>query len=175
MHFKKYLYLIILFFSCCNNNSRITQEHIDKIVSEYDNVSFNEICDISVSERSRGLNSLTYIVGKGEGNLPVYFVTLDPVKKNIIDVNSTNLKRLNIKEYLSREEISKAINVAIKYGFYFFAKDSAGNIYINPFYPDEPPYFLRMSTAIGDSIVKKGYVYELYREKWYINKTRRKD
>ena len=96
-------------------------------------------------------------------------------KGKIADINRKNLEKSKVQDYLSREEIMDAIKVIRKYNFFYLATDSLQNVYINPFYADEPPYLLRLKTFTGDSILRKGFVYELYKDKWYLNRTRRSD
>ena len=41
-----------------------------------------------------------------------------------------------------------------------------------PFHSNDPAYLLRLKTITGDSIVRKGYDFELYKDRWYLNTTR---
>lgn len=161
-------------FASCNNNT-ITTNDIDEFISKYNDVKFDEIKDISISQRSKNLNEVTYVIGKFDGNKPVYFATYNLIKEKIININKSNLEKTNTKEYLTENEILIAVKTIRKYNFYSLSVDSFENIYINPFYATEPPYFLRLRVALDSSEVKKGYVYELHKKNWYLNKTRRKN
>ena len=121
------------------------------------------------------MNEVIYVVGKFEGNKPVYFVTYDLSKKALVQIDNTKLKEANVKEYFTGDEIGNYIEIIRKYGFYLLGVDENNNLYVNPFYKNEPPYFLRLNSIIKDTTVRKGYVYELYRDNWYLNKTRRKE
>jgi len=144
-------------------------------ISKYNDVRFDEFKDISIALRSKGLDEIVYIVDRFGGNRPVYFVTFSLQKKSVTNIDKTNLEKSKVQEYLTKDEIINAVNTIRKYDFYFLAVDSFENVYINPFYADEPPYLMRLKTPTGDSSVNKGYAYELYKNKWYLNKTRRRD
>jgi hypothetical protein len=159
-------------FSSCHNK-RITNEDIDKFISKYNDSSFSELKNITVIQRSKSVNEVVYVVGKFSGNLPVYFATFDLAKGKVISINKNNLEKTSTKEYLTENEIFEAINVIRQYDFYLLSIDSSENVFANPFHPNEPPYLLRLKVATGDSIIRNGYVYELYKENWYLNKSRK--
>lgn len=161
-------------FSSCDNK-RITNEDIDKFISKYNDSSFSELKNITVTQRSKSINEVVYVIGKFSENLPVYFATFDLAKEKVISINKTNLEKTNTKEYLAENEIFNAVNVIRKYDFYLLSVDSSENVFVNPFHPNEPPYLLRFKVATRDSIVRKGYVYELYKENWYLNKSRKEN
>lgn len=169
--------IIIYFFmgfSSCSNRS-ITNGDIDKFISKYDSVRFDELKDISIAQRSKDLSKIVYVVGRCEGNHPVYFVTFDLQKQSVMTIDKTNLEKSKVQEYPTQDEIFNAVNTIRKHDFSFLAVDSSENVYVNPFYANEPPYLLRLKIATGDSVIRKGYVYELYKDNWYLNKTRRKN
>ncbi|MBN8787627.1 MAG: hypothetical protein J0I84_11095 [Terrimonas sp.] len=170
---EMFIYFIVSLFSCSNHNTPISDKTIDEFIAKYNSVKFDEIKGISISQRSRNTNEVVYVIGKSEGNLPVYFVTYDLQKGNINTINKSNLEKSKVPDYFTSEEISNAVKTIRKYDFYFLSVDSSENVYINPFYINEPAYLLRLKMVTGDSIVRKGYVYELYKENWYLNKTRK--
>ena len=174
MHLRIFTCFLVFLFSCSSGNNPITNKEIDKFISKYNEVKFDQVKDISITQRSRGTSEVVYVVGKAEGNLPVYFVTFDLKKKEIVGIDKTSLEKTKVQDYLTRDEIFNAVNIIREFDFYSFAVDRLQNVYINPFHADEPPYFLRLKTFTGDSIIKRGYVYELYKNRWYLNRTRRR-
>jgi hypothetical protein len=175
MRFEMFICFIASLFWCSCNNTTITEKEIDEFISKYENVKFIKLKDVSISQRSKNSGKVVYVVGKGEGNFPVYFVSFDIDKSEITDINKKNLEKCKVQDYLTKDEIINAINVIRKNDFYFLAVDSFQNVYINPFYANEPPFLLRLKTNTGDSVLKKGYAYEIYKKNWYLNKTRRKE
>jgi hypothetical protein len=175
MRFEVLICFSVVFFSCYNRNNAITNKDVDEFILKYRDVRFDDLKDISIAQRGRNVGSEVYVVGNGEGSFPVYFVTFDFQKKEITTIDKTNLEKSKVQDYLTKDKISKAINVIKKYNLYFFAVDSSQNVYINPFYANEPAYFLRLKAFTGDSTIKRGYVYELYKDRWYLNKTRRRN
>lgn len=171
MRFAILICIIALFFSCSDNNINVTDKKIDKFISKYNDVKFDELKDISILQRSRSFTEVVYVIGKGDGRLPVYFVTFDIKKEKIAGINRKNLIDKKMNDYLTSDEIHNAINIIRKYGFYFLAVDSIHNVYINPFYANEPPCLLRLKIPTGDSVVRKGHVYDLYNKEWYLNRS----
>lgn len=176
MKIKLFLFFIVVSIcSCHDNKQEIKTTDVDKFVTKYDSTKFDEFRNISISRRSSTNKDVVYVIGRTGGNLPVYFATFDLQAKSVTIIDRSNLDKDTIQDYLTNDEIVTAVNSIRKYDFYFLGIDSSGNVYINPFYSNEPPYFLRLQTSIGDSVVRKGYVYQLYKERWYLNKTRRRN
>lgn len=158
------------FLSC--SDRVISNNEVDEFISKYNDEKFSELNNISIAQRSKSVSEIVYVIGRYGGNLPVYFVTFDLGKQSITDINNSNLVKSNTIDYLSKDEIIALINAFRKYNFYLLAVDSIGNAYINPFYSNQPPFLLRLKVSTGDNVVKKGYVYELYKDNWYLNKTK---
>lgn len=158
-------------FSSCTNKG-VTNKDIDEFIAKYKEVKFSEINNITITQRNSDASEVVYVVGKFGGNTPVYFATFDLGKETVTNINKTNLEKTKTKEYLTDIEIANAVNTIRKYDFYLLSVDSSENVFVNPYYANEPPYLLRLKVATGDSIIRKGYVYKLYKENWYINKTR---
>lgn len=175
MRLEMFICFIASLFLCFCNNIAITDKKIDEFISKYEDVRFDELRDISISQRSKNQGEVVYIVGRAGGNLPVYFVTFNLEKKEITDINKKNLEKGKVLDYLTQDDIANAVNVIRKNNFFFLEIDSFQNVYINPFYANEPPLLLRLKTNTGDTLLKKGYVYELYKNKWYLNKSRRRE
>lgn len=174
MRFKILICFITSLFSCSGTDTTITDMEIEKFISKYEEIKFDQVKNISISQRSRNVNEIVYVVGKAEGNLPVYFVTFNLQKREVTDINRKNLEKSKVKDYLTQDEIINAVSEIRNHDFYFLAVDSLENVYINPYYVNEPPFLLRLKIATGDSVVKRGYAYELYKGRWYLNRSRRK-
>jgi hypothetical protein len=157
-------------FSCTNNN--VTNEDIDKFISKYQNEDFENLKGISIFQRSGGVNEIVYGIGKYQENKPLYFVEFNTRRKSITKINKTLLEKENIQDYLTEFEIKNAIAIIRKYDFFLLTVDSTENVFINPFTANAPAYFLRLKVETGDSIIKKGYVYKLYKKNWYITNTK---
>jgi hypothetical protein len=169
------IWFIAIFLSCSNDNNTVRNNDIDEFIEKFRDLKFDGLRDISIAQRSKNLGDAVYVVGKGDGSLPVYFVTYNLQKQIITTVDRKNLEKDNIPDYLTKDAIQKAVNAIRENDFFFLAVDSTENVYINPYYANEPPFFLRLKAATGDSVIRRGYVYELYKDKWYLNKTRRKN
>lgn len=155
---------------CSSRN--INRNNIDDFVLKYNDVRFKDLKDITVAQRSKDINEIVYIVGRYTGNQPVYFVTYNTFNKEITSVNKSNLEKSKVKDYLTQSEIINAVEIVSNHGFYLLSVDSSENVFINPFHPNEPPFFLRLKILTGDSIIKMGYVYKLYIDNWYINNSK---
>ncbi len=166
------IFLFMVFYSCSNENH--SNDEIDKFISKYQNEHFDSLKGISVFQRSRTVDEIVYGIGKYEGNRPLYFIEYNIPRKSISKINKSLLEKDSIQDYLTKSEITNAVNTIRKYDFFLLAVDSSENVFVNPFYINAPAYFLRIKTETGDSIVRKGYVYKLYKGNWYINKTLKK-
>ena len=168
---------VYLFFglSSCGNNRENKMIDVDAFIAKYKEESFSNLKDIFISQRSADRSEVVYVIERFGGNQPVYFVTYDLNKKSVTEIDNSRLKDANVQDYFTHDEISLYIDIFRKYNFYLLGVDNDSNLYVNPFYADEPPYLLRLKTGTKDSTVRKGYVYELYKDNWYLNKTRRKE
>ncbi len=170
MHFIILLFISMGQLSCTNKG--ISKNDIDKFISKYQGENFDAIKGMSVFERSRSGDEIVYGVSMlGEGK-PPYFVEYSISRKSVIKINKSLLTKASVTEYLTADEIARAINTITEYGFFLLSVDSSRNVFINPFSSNSPAYFLRLNVLTGDSVVRKGYVYEQYRNNWYINRTK---
>jgi hypothetical protein len=156
MRFEIFICFIVALTSCSSNNTAITDKDVDEFISKYNEAQFDAVKNISIAQRSRNVDEIVYVVGKSEGSLPVYFVTYDLQKKSITAINKNNLEKSKVQDYFTRDEISNAVNAIRKFGFYFLSVDSSENVYVNPFYVNEPAYLLRLKALTEDSTVRKG-------------------
>lgn len=168
---KQYFLLIIFLNIGCYSNKRVNNNDIDRFILQYNSVNFESIKGMFIFQRSRGIYEIIYGVGKFDDNKPLYIVEFNVLTNNISAINRKLLKKRNMEDYLTEKEITNVVRMIRKYDFFLLGVDSLENVYMNPFYVNEPAYFLRLKTTTGDSIVKNGYVYNLYSENWYINRT----
>lgn len=161
---------VLLFFiiSSCSNAS-MTENDIDGFLSKFQNENFDNLKGISIFQRSKGINEIVYGVGRYGENKPLYFVEFNTLRKSITNINRSLLIQDSIPDYLTDNEINKAVNEIRKYDFFLLSVDSSNNVFINPYRPNEPAYYLRLSVNTNDSIVRKGYVFNHYKDNWYIN------
>jgi len=168
LHNTLLICLLISFLSC--SNRKITDDDIAKFILKYQNESFDDLKGISVFQRDRTISKIVFGVGKYAENKPPYFVEFNTGEQSITKINRSLLQKDNVSDYLSKIEIENAVKTIRKHEFFLLAVDSSGNVYVNPFYYDAPAFLLRLKKATGDSIVRKGYVYKLYKNNWYINR-----
>ncbi len=166
--------LILLLFmnlSSCVNKV-ITNDDIDKFISKYKNENFENLKGIFISIRSFGFNEIVYVVHELGDNKPPYFVEFNIATQSITKINKNLLEKDSISDYLTQKEITYAVHNIRKYHFFLLGIDSVGNVFINPFVANEPAFFLRLKAETGVKIIRKGYVYELYKDNWYLNRTK---
>ena len=164
----------IIFFSSCRTHSD-SMSKINSFIEQYENVEFANFADVSVTQIGRSGDDLIFLVSKFEGNMPGYFVTWNTKTETLIKVDKKNLIGGHLPDYFTERQIIDFVKKIRQYRFYLLGMDKDSNLYVNPFYFDEPVYFLRLKKATGDSLVRKGYVYELVRSRWYINTIGRRD
>ena len=166
----KLVFFTFLLLSC--NKNVITKQEIDKFISENEKNSFSNIKNITIVQRSRNLSNIVYAVGRYSGNLPVYIVTYNLSEDKVTKIDKSILKSSGSDEYLTEYEIYNAIKITRSKDLYLLAVDSLENVFINPFQFNSPPYFLRLKNQSEAKMVRYGYIYELYKNNWYLNKTR---
>lgn len=155
-------------YSC--NNREVSNKDIDNFILKYDNENFENLRGLSIFQRSRGINEIVYGIGKYQENKPLYFVEFNVLKKSITKINRTLLEKDSVQDYLTEIEINNAVETIRQYDFFLLSVDSSKNVFINPFIANQPAYFLRLEEETGDSTIKKGYAYKLYKDNWYITK-----
>ena len=159
---------LCLALSSCSNRT-ITKSDVDNYIFRNNNVSFGELKNIFVAQRSASFSSIIYVIDRFEGNQPVYFATYNTITDSVSDIHTVNSEEPNPGGYISKEEIENALRIVRSKKLYLLGVDSFQNVYVNPFSANQPPYLMRLRIATGDRIVRKGYVYELYKGNWYLN------
>lgn|SRR5574343_542087 len=168
--YLKIAVLTFLFLSC--NKNAITKQDIDNFISENEKISFSCLKNVTIVQRSSNLNNIVYAVGRYSGNLPVYIVTYSLKEEKVTKIDKSILRSARINDYLTECEIYSAIKMTRSKDFFLLAVDSLGNVFINPFQFNSPPYFLRLQNKSKAKTVRYGYIYELYKNNWYLNKLR---
>jgi hypothetical protein len=164
-----FTFLVMVSFSCSNAQQ---PADIDSFINKYQHEDFEIFKGISVFQRSASVNEVVYGVGAFQQKLPIYFVSFNLITQKISEINDANIKKANIKSYLTEADIEKYISEIRKYGFYLIAVDDSSNLYVNPFKPNAPPLLLRLHTQTSLPTVRKGYVYDIYKGSWYVNRSR---
>lgn len=173
MHRSIILFYIFLCLSFCTSTQDLSKNDIDSFIAKYNGQDFSAFRGVSIIQRSTSIAEVVYEVNKMEGNLPAYFVSYDLEKRKLKRINNPGLKRKNAADYLTASEIEKCIKDFRNYKFFLIAVDNDNNLYVNPFYENAPPYLLRLDKSIADSIIRKGFVYEKYKDRWFVNRTKR--
>jgi hypothetical protein len=157
--------------SCEHQSKIITKDVIDSFIKKYQAESFSEFKNVFISIRQTSLSSTSYILQKSEGNLPVYIVTYNESTNEITEVSNSELRAKKISDYFSRNQITSFIKKFRYYKFCLLSVDSQENVFINPFYPNNPATFLRISktSSLETSKISGNYIY--YKDNWYVNQT----
>lgn len=154
----------------CSNRS-LSKIDIDKFILQNDTISFLPLKGLFIAQRSSSLDEIVYIIDKFDENKPPYFVTYSIARNNVTEINRSLLEKGSVMDYLSEDDINKAVSLIRKYGYYLLAVDTLNNVFINPFQENSPAFFLRVHTSNGDSIINNGgFLFIYYQDKWYINK-----
>jgi hypothetical protein len=163
------LFISFSFFQSCSRRE-ISDDELNSFIKKYDSIDFKELKNIFIHQRSVHLNEIVYIINKFDSNLPVYFVTYDTRKGVIKKIDNSLLQEAGLPEYFTAQEINSAIQVLRKYRFALLGVDSLNNVFINPYRPNDPPFFMRLNQKTGMKKVMNGYSYQLFKDRWYIRK-----
>jgi hypothetical protein len=140
----------------------------DAIIEKYDTVNFSALKNKSIYFRSKGnqKNTSIYFVNIYKGSCSPYAVEFNDENKSIVEVKNHLVLTSCGKDYLSREEIEKAIKDYAAYRLCLLQVDEEGNVYINPD-KQELPVLLRKSPNSTPKDIDK---FKLYKGAWYIRK-----
>jgi hypothetical protein len=158
---------ILPFFSGCLENK--TPPNVDHFIKQFENESFIQFKNISITLKNKSLTKAVYILIKTNSNLPAYIITYDLVKKRILEIDHSMLAKAGIEDYFTDFQLSDYIEAFRKYDFYLMSVDNDCNVYINPFYANQPVCLMRLNTSVHYGMIQKGYLYEQYKGRWYIN------
>lgn len=158
---------ILPFVSGCLNNK--SHSNIDQFISAFENEDFVQFKNISIIRKSKNQGKAVYILMKTNNNLPAYIITYDLAKKRILEIDHSMLAKAGIEDYFTDTQLSNYIEAFRKYDFYVMNVDNDGNVYMNPFYPNQPVCIMRTSTSSQRGMLQKGYLYEQYKGRWYLN------
>lgn len=162
------LALISIFYSCGEPGKEMNEKKVDSFISEYQNVDFLEFKDSFVAIRQKKGKDIIYIIQNISKNLPVYMVTYDQIRNQVVKIDRTALIKMNVTDYYSEEEIDRLIDDFRKYDFALIQVDSNDNVFINPWVVGAPAQLLRIREVAQEDTIKKGYVYKKYKDNWYI-------
>lgn len=161
-------FIMISFFSC--NRKRIEFNDYDSIILNYNQTDFSDFRDVFISIRDKGVVEVTYMLGKSEANLPLYFVKYNTITNTIVDINKEMLKKANVDGYFSNKKIISLIKKTRKLGFKLISVDKSNNVFINPYSVNSPAILLRLNDTVFKEEIYKGYIYKHYQGKWYLRK-----
>ncbi len=158
-----WLLLISLLQSCKEQSTDIEQ-----IIIRYSKEDFSLLKNKSVYFRSKGnkQNSSIYFVNIYKGKCSPYIVEYDEKTNKIIEIKNHLVISSCQKDYLSNDEIEKAVINYKKYKFYLIQVDEEGNVYINPNTQDLPT-ILRKAPESSPADIDN---YKVYKNNWYIRK-----
>lgn len=158
---------ILPFLSSCLNNK--THANIDRFISEFENEDFSRFKNIFITRKSKNLNTAVYILIKTNSNLPAYIITYDLTKNRIREIDHSMLAKAGIADYFTDVQLADYIEAFRKYDFYAMSVDADGNVYMNPFHANQPVCLMRITTSSPHNMIQKGYLYEQYKGRWYLN------
>jgi len=161
------LYFLMAFSSCSDRS--IATDDIDKFISKYHNETFSDFMNVSISYRDSDFGDNIYMVAKQGGSYPPYIVRFNKRKEEVTGIDNKLLNQSNYTDYFTEKQIKNLMEKFIRVNVQSLSVDSIGNVFIKPFFGDDSPTLLRLKTTTGDSVVRKGHAYELYKDNWYLN------
>lgn len=164
IYFRILILAIFFFITACNK-----EKNYYDFINKYDNCDFSEFNNTFIVYRGTNDNKEVYHVSRMENDEPSYIVYYDSFSEKVKSIDDSNLKKMNIKPYYSKEKIDEIFHDFSKYDFYIIGCDNDNNVLINPYEANTPPYFLRLNEKSEKKYIKKGYVYQHLKGKWYIN------
>jgi hypothetical protein len=159
---------VLLNVNCTNNR----EPDIDSFIEKYKDEKFESLKGMGIFERSGGITEITYGISAESKGVPLYFVSYNLVTGKIKTINNNPGETGKSTKYLEESQVKSAIHQIRKHKFFLIFVDDSSNVFINPYYPNSPPFFLRLNKSTNQPGVKMGYVYERYKNNWYINLTR---
>lgn len=162
------LVLQLTFTSCDNPKG----QDIDAFIAKYTGEDFSMFRGVSIFQRSAGMTHIMYGIGLSGAKKPLYFVEYNLIRQKVTTINNKLVKEAGYNDYLTNKQIEKYITDFRRYNFYLLSVDDSNNVFVNPYSANSPALLMRMNYATGEKIVRKGYVYELYKGEWYLNHTR---
>tara|TARA_R110001592_G_scaffold60338_3_gene183390 strand:+ start:1748 stop:2263 length:516 start_codon:yes stop_codon:yes gene_type:complete len=162
-----YLLSLLFIFSC---QKEVKNSDIDTAIEKYGETDFSYFDNTFIGIREKNRSVVTYIVGKSEGDLPVYFVRYSVGNDDVIEIDKTALVKKNVEDYFTSIRIQKLIENFRKFNLSLLEVDKDGNLFINPFQINEPAVLLRLAKPSNNKEIKKGFVYKHYTDRWYTRK-----
>lgn len=160
------LSILPLISGCLENKA---PSNVDHFIKQFDNEDFIKFKNISITLKSKNVNKAVYILLKTNHHLPAYIITYDLAKKRIEEIDHSMLAKAGIEDYFTDLQLSDYIESFRKYDFYVMSVDNDCNVYVNPFYPNQPVCLMRLSASAKNGLIQKGYLYEQYKGRWYLN------
>ncbi len=162
---------MVFICSCQNRGKTVSQSVIDDFVKRHQTDGFSDFKNVAIFIRQMGITSTTYILSTYDGNYPVYFVTYNELINKITEIDYSGMKEKRIDSYFSKSQIIFLVNKFRQTKFCLLAVDTQKNVYINPFYPNRPPFFLRKNKTAKLEMLRKSGDFIQYKDDWYINRS----
>lgn len=165
------VYVTFVFLLSCSSvgkkNSALSK---DEFIQRYEKEDFSILTNVFIAVRNENTNKTIYMVQKFDGDFPVYFVTYNNLTERIININREQLLKAEVRDYFSTDQISEYISFFRQFDFCLLGVDADSNVFINPYYCQSPPYFLRLNNHSNEKTIDEGYLYGHFNGNWYINK-----
>lgn len=166
-----FLLINIVVLSSCHYKT-ISPKTLDDFTKRYQNERFSKFKNTAIFIRSEDFINTIYVIDKGDGkNLPVYFVTYNKWLNKITEINNKMLKEQGIPDYFTSTQIASIINNLRMYKFSLLCVDAQNNIFINPFYINNPAVFLRMDKGSHIDFKKVSGNFIHYKGNWYVDRS----
>jgi hypothetical protein len=165
---KATFFLFVTLISSCYKS--INQTVVNDFITKYRDEKFLEFKNVFIFIRSSGFTNSIYFLGKFEGNEPLYFVTYNEVTGTITEISRQQLNGSKVDDYFTKSQITFLVEKFRQTHFCLLGVDSHRNILFNPFYPNNPAFFLHLSSESNIGMFKMMGDYKLYKDNWYINK-----
>lgn len=162
---KKYCCIFIVSIFLFSLFSCKKEVDIDKFIENYRNVDFSDFKNAVITYRTSKKNTDVFVLSR-YGSNSFYYIYYNHSDNKIDHIYTPKHGK---EADFSNKEIEIMFDKNSKYDFFLIGGDNNGNIFINPFYANARPYFLRLKRKSKSEFIKKGFYYKHYKDKWYIN------
>lgn len=165
---KSTLFLVLGLLGACSCSTRFNRG-IDKFISKHGEEDFSQFVGTSISYRDSDFGTDIFIVAKQGGKHPPYVVRINKSTKQITTIDDKFLRQSNHEPYFNHEQIRNFMKRFLDFDAQLLSVDKDSNVFIRPYYAEYSAILLRLNTKAGDTVIRKGIVYNLYRDNWYLS------
>ncbi|MCL1943929.1 MAG: hypothetical protein FWF54_10335 [Candidatus Azobacteroides sp.] len=145
----------------------VSESEINKIMNQYNCKDLSDFNNTLISLDNKDSIFCNYLIKDGASVF--YFVKYDTLLNKIINIECSFEKKE--QKILTESALIKIINNFRKYNVYLIGKDNEGNIYLNPYEIDAPPFYMKIKDETDKKIIEKlSFTFEKYKDDWYLNK-----